>query len=71
MDNKVFTKDAPCFFLPKAQADMLRQFWVNQKVDNKIDDIVNELEEYKKIAINIPSEMAVESCINIVNNSRS
>lgn len=36
MNNKIFTSEAPCFFLPKAQADLLRNVWVKQKVDEAV-----------------------------------
>lgn len=41
MDNMVFRKDAPCFFLPKAQADMLRHSWLKQKVDDAVSEALN------------------------------
>jgi hypothetical protein len=41
MNNKVFKQGAPCFFLTKAQADILRHSWVKQKVDNAVNCIVN------------------------------
>ena len=37
MDNRILKKDAPCFFLPKAQADMLHS-WVQQKLNNTVTE---------------------------------
>ena len=45
MDNKVFKKEAPCFFLPKAQAELLRKSWVKQKTDSIRAEVIAEIEE--------------------------
>ena len=45
MNNSIFSKDAPCFFLPKAQADMLRHSWIPQKVDRAVEEALLAKEE--------------------------
>lgn len=68
LDNTVFKKDAPCFFLSKHQADLLRKVWIPDRDEKFKNDIINSLEDYKSHASNIPADMIVESCINIVND---
>ena len=41
MDNRVFKKEAKCFFLPKAQADLLRQVWIPHKVEQRLAELAN------------------------------
>ena len=44
MDNSGLTQDAPCFFLPKAKADLLRASWQHQDIDKAIGVIKIMLE---------------------------
>lgn len=39
LNNRVFSQEAPCFFLPKAQADMLRHIWVPHIKEEHKEDV--------------------------------
>ena len=58
--NDVFKPSSPCFFLPKAQADLLRSSWVPHKINNTLNNIINDISK-------LQDKVTIDECVSIIN----